>query len=120
MPIFKNVLTFQKHFVARDSDILIASVPKAGSTWLKALLFSIVSRTNQATSQSPLLNHHPQEVVCSLESGVYSEAFGYPCPQHLDELVSPRLFSTHVPYTSLPESIKTSRCRILYICRESF
>ncbi|KAL2927852.1 Cytosolic sulfotransferase 3, partial [Bienertia sinuspersici] len=41
-------------------------------------------------------------------------------PHHLDELVSPRLLSTHVPYTSLPESFKTSKCRILYICRNPF
>ncbi|KAL2893524.1 Cytosolic sulfotransferase 5, partial [Bienertia sinuspersici] len=35
----------------------------------------------------------------------------------LSQLPSPRLFHTHLPYTSVPESIKTSGCRILYITR---
>ncbi|KAI7985008.1 Cytosolic sulfotransferase 17 [Camellia lanceoleosa] len=30
---------------------------------------------------------------------------------------SPRLFATHIPYTSLPESVLTSGCRIVYVCR---
>ncbi|KAL2921958.1 Cytosolic sulfotransferase 15 [Bienertia sinuspersici] len=120
MPIFRNVVSFQKHFVAKETDIYIASIPKTGSTWLKSLLYSIVNRSNQAISESPLLTHHPQQLVYSLETDIYSEAFDYPRPHHLDELVSPRLLSTHVPYTSLPESIKTSDCRILYICRNPF
>ncbi|KAK8267599.1 hypothetical protein V6Z11_D11G009200 [Gossypium hirsutum] len=32
---------------------------------------------------------------------------------------SPRLFRTHIPYTSLSESVKTSACKIVYITRES-
>ncbi|XP_021742748.1 flavonol sulfotransferase-like [Chenopodium quinoa] len=114
---FRNVLTFQKHFVARDSDIFITSLPKTGSTWLKSLLFMIVNRANYPIDQSPLLTHHPQELVYSLETDVYNKAFDYPQPHHLSELPSPRLLSTHVPYTSLPESIRNSGCRILYICR---
>ncbi|KMT20768.1 hypothetical protein BVRB_1g007350 isoform B [Beta vulgaris subsp. vulgaris] len=115
--LFRNVLTFQKHFVAQDTDIIITSIPKTGSTWLKSLLFATVNRANHTTEQSLLLKHHPQELVYALESDVYSQAFEYPRPQHLKELQPPRLLSTHLPYTSLPDSIKTSKCKILYICR---
>ncbi|KAL2926354.1 Cytosolic sulfotransferase 12 [Bienertia sinuspersici] len=94
--------------VAKDTDIYIASIPKTGSTWLKSLLYSIVNRSNQTISESPLLTHHPHQLVYSLETDVYSVAFDYSRPHHLDELVSPRLLSTHVPYMSLPESFKTS------------
>ncbi|XP_057520262.1 cytosolic sulfotransferase 5-like [Amaranthus tricolor] len=112
----KNVIAFQTQFHARDSDIFIASIPKTGSTWLKSLLFSIVNRTTKHT-QNPLLVNHPQELVYSLETDVYGNAFAYPRPHHLDELPSPRLLSTHLPYASLPESIKVSNCRVLYIAR---
>ncbi|XP_021855374.2 cytosolic sulfotransferase 5-like [Spinacia oleracea] len=117
--LFRNVLTLQKHFVARDDDIFITGFPKTGTTWLKSLLFAVVNRQNHPIINqiSPLLTHHPQELVCNLESDVYDEAFEYPRPHHLNKVPSPRLFSTHIPYTSLPNSIKTSRCRILYICR---
>lgn len=30
---------------------------------------------------------------------------------------SPRLFHTHLPYSALPESIKSSKCKIVYITR---
>ncbi|KAL2892686.1 Cytosolic sulfotransferase 8 [Bienertia sinuspersici] len=115
--IFRNVLSIQKNFVAKDTDIFITGLPKTGTTWLKSLLYAIVNRTNHPINQSPLLSHHPQELVYNLESDVYNEAFDYPRPNNLNELPSPRLLSTHISYMSIPESIKTSGCRILYICR---
>ncbi|KAL2898234.1 Cytosolic sulfotransferase 13 [Bienertia sinuspersici] len=39
---------------------------------------------------------------------------------NLSEIHSPRLFATHIPYQSLLDSIKTSECRIIYICRNPF
>ncbi|KAL2892682.1 Cytosolic sulfotransferase 13 [Bienertia sinuspersici] len=71
----KNVLVFQRHFHAQDTDIIIASLPKT-------------------------------------ENGIYGEAFTYPRAHHIDELPFPRLLHTHLPYASLPGSIKISKCRI--------
>lgn len=113
----KSTLAFQRHFRARDSDFIIASHPKTGTTWLKSLLFAVVNRVHHPANQSPLLAHHPHELVYRLEYDIYGDAFTFPRPHHLNELPSPRLFSTHLPYHSLPESIKTSRCKILYIGR---
>jgi len=35
------ISTFQNHFQAKDNDIVVASVPKSCTTWLKALTFAI-------------------------------------------------------------------------------
>ncbi|XP_010673229.1 cytosolic sulfotransferase 5 [Beta vulgaris subsp. vulgaris] len=115
----QNILAFQSHYCARKSDLFVASFPKTGTTWLKSLLFAIVNRVHYSTNhdQNPILANHPHELVYSLETDVYSNAFVYPRPHHLDELSSPRLLSTHLPYSSLPESIKTSGCKIVYITR---
>ncbi|XP_074296895.1 flavonol sulfotransferase-like [Silene latifolia] len=112
-----RILLFQRDFNARDTDLIITGLPKTGTTWLKSLLFTIVNRAIYPINQNPLLKNHPQELVYNLENDIYGEAFAYPRPQHLDELPSPRLLSTHLPYASLPESIRTSNCRLLYICR---
>ncbi|KAK8548278.1 hypothetical protein V6N12_061195 [Hibiscus sabdariffa] len=41
-----------------------------------------------------------------------------PCPDLETICVyKPRLFATHVPYDSLPASMKVSHCKIVYICR---
>ncbi|KAL5544280.1 hypothetical protein UlMin_008064 [Ulmus minor] len=109
-----NVISFQTHFKALDQDIIIASKPKSGTTWLKALLFSIMNRSLYTCSNTPLLTSNPHQLVPFLEFTLYNKK------KHVDlsGIPSPRLFSTHIPYPSLPESIKhLSKCRIVYICR---
>ncbi|KMT07675.1 hypothetical protein BVRB_6g147980 [Beta vulgaris subsp. vulgaris] len=115
--MFKNTLMFQRHFQARDNDLIVASFPKTGTTWLISILYSVVNRFKHPIKQSPLLINHPHELVCSLEYDIYGHAFDNPRPHHLNELPSPRLFHTHLSYMTLPESIKISGCRILYITR---
>ncbi|GAY59827.1 hypothetical protein CUMW_197440 [Citrus unshiu] len=38
-------------------------------------------------------------------------------PYDLSGMPSPRLFHIHLPYNALPESIKNSECKIVYITR---
>ncbi|KAL2898233.1 Cytosolic sulfotransferase 13 [Bienertia sinuspersici] len=107
---FQGIISFQSHFEAHDTDILLASLPKTGTTWLKSLLYAIVNRENISKnhSQHPLHTKNPHELVPQL---------GLNQPETIAQVPSPRLFATHVPYSSLPESIKTSNCRIVYVCR---
>ncbi|XP_028789030.1 cytosolic sulfotransferase 15-like [Neltuma alba] len=109
---------FHKQFQAKDSDIIIASTPKSGTTWLKALVFAIVNRNCFSPSQNnhPLLISNPHELVPFFEF--------YVCENNqipdLSDLPEPRLFGTHVPFHSLPDSITKSKCKIIYICRNPF
>ncbi|XP_074271911.1 cytosolic sulfotransferase 5-like [Silene latifolia] len=116
----RSILMFQRHFVPRDTDLIIASSPKTGTTWLKSLLYAIVTRDEYPIKQTPLLNYHPHELVYRLENDIYGNAFEFPRPNHLNDLPSPRLFHTHLPFTGLPESIIESKCRIVYISRNPF
>jgi len=50
------ISTFQNHFQAKENYIVVASVPKSGTTWLKALPFTIVKR-----QYFPCLEPLPQE-----------------------------------------------------------
>ncbi|KAJ7951005.1 Sulfotransferase [Quillaja saponaria] len=111
--LLPNVISFQKHFQALDQDIILASQPKSGTTWLKALIFSVVNRTRFTVSNTPLLTSNPHELIPFFEAQLYAED---EIPD-FSTMPSPRLFSTHIPYASLPESIKHSECRIVYICR---
>ncbi|KNA25660.1 hypothetical protein SOVF_004510 [Spinacia oleracea] len=118
--ISENVDTFQTHFQANDTDIILASLPKTGTTWLKSLLFTIFNRKFYSdVSKHPLLTTTPHELVLQLEFDVYKNSLGCNPPNHT-EIPSPRLFATHIPYLPLPESIKTSKCKIVYVCRNPF
>ncbi|KAK7314095.1 hypothetical protein VNO77_39305 [Canavalia gladiata] len=47
---------FLNQFQAKDSDVIVASVQKSGTTWLKALTFAIVNRQRFSSFENhPLL-----------------------------------------------------------------
>ncbi|KAF7846690.1 hypothetical protein BT93_L3910 [Corymbia citriodora subsp. variegata] len=85
--------------------------PKTGTTWLKALVFSIVNRHRFNPSNTPLLASNPHELVPFLEFTLYANN----AKPNLDDFPKPRIFSTHLPYSCLPESMKRSNCQVIYI-----
>ncbi|XP_042493704.1 cytosolic sulfotransferase 5-like [Macadamia integrifolia] len=110
-----GVLAVQDHFKARSSDIIIATTPKSGTTWIKALLFAAVNRGMYPPTYNhhPLLSENPQLLVPFLEITVYN---GEIIPD-LEILPSPRLFGTHISFTSLPQRMIDSGSRIVYLYR---
>ncbi|KAF5187074.1 Sulfotransferase [Thalictrum thalictroides] len=110
-PVIEGALAAQSHFEARDDDIIIASSMKVGTTWLKSLIPSIMNCTQGNDHDDPLIAKNPHNVVHTLELQVY------PKKQDISTLPSPRILHTHLPYNSLPDSIKNSNCKIVYIAR---
>ncbi|PIA59983.1 hypothetical protein AQUCO_00400694v1 [Aquilegia coerulea] len=110
----EGILAAQQHFQAQDTDIILVTTPKSGTTWLKSLVFSITNRKQYTVSDQihPLLTTNPHGIVPFIEQIYYDNT--NPDVSHIP---SPRLFATHVSYTMLPESIKTTKCRIIYLCR---
>ncbi|KAG8381918.1 hypothetical protein BUALT_Bualt05G0022700 [Buddleja alternifolia] len=110
---FKPVLSVQKYFKAKDSDIILCTLPKSGTTWLKALTFCIVNRHIYTIDQSPLLTSNPHTVVPFLEINLYWEQEN----PNLEHIRTPRIFGTHLPFSFLLQSIHESECKAIYICR---
>ncbi|KNA03282.1 hypothetical protein SOVF_210680 [Spinacia oleracea] len=119
----EGVITCQRHFQARDTDIILTTSPKCGTTWLKALAYVVVNRkTNTPTigatgnnkQNHPLVTNNPHELVPFLELKVYVD---HQVPD-LTQMPSPRLFSTHLPVDSLPLSIKETGCKVVYLGRD--
>ncbi|XP_021752878.1 cytosolic sulfotransferase 15-like [Chenopodium quinoa] len=104
------IISAQTHFEAHDSDVIIATIPKSGTTWLKALVFAIVNRRRFDVNSidHPLLRSNPHDLVPFLEYKVYADNQ----VPNLSNLDSPRLFASHVPYTS--------NCKVVCICRNPF
>ncbi|KQJ93531.1 hypothetical protein BRADI_3g05191v3 [Brachypodium distachyon] len=96
---------------ARPGDVVLASPPKCGTTWLKALAFATMARAAHppGAADHPLLRHSPHECVPFME-GFFGAGWG----NKLDALPSPRLVSTHMPYSVLPDCIKRNLgCKIV-------
>ncbi|KAK6129764.1 hypothetical protein DH2020_036471 [Rehmannia glutinosa] len=84
-----------------------------GTTWSKALNYSIVNRNVYAIDQSPLLTCNPHALLPPLEHDLY---YLQDNPD-LGNIPSPRIFSSHIPFNVLPASIRESKCKIIYLCR---
>ncbi|KAK6146153.1 hypothetical protein DH2020_020022 [Rehmannia glutinosa] len=112
--VFKALQSFQKNFKANDTDIVLASLPKSGTTWLKALLYSIVNRDRFPIDQTPLLTNNPHKLISSFECHYF---FNQDNPDDLGNIAQPRLFSTHLPHQVLASSLIKSKCKIVYVSR---
>ncbi|KAK2977534.1 hypothetical protein RJ640_018176 [Escallonia rubra] len=110
----RGVLALHQHFQAQDSDILLVTTPKSGTTWLKSIMFALMNRSRYPKSeQHPLLKTNPHVLVPFLEIKLYANK---ELPD-LASFVSPRLFCTHLSCTTLPNSARDSACKIVYLCR---
>ncbi|KAI3946300.1 hypothetical protein MKW98_010424 [Papaver atlanticum] len=114
---------------ASHTDLIIATLPKSGTIWLKALAFAIINRSHYPSSSSssenyhqhPLLTISPRDLVPFVDfKQLYPDNRLLDFTKNSTNHDSPcRLIATHVPYPSLPESIKitATNCKIVYLCR---
>ncbi|KAK6134771.1 hypothetical protein DH2020_031505 [Rehmannia glutinosa] len=103
-----------KQFKPLSSDIILASFPKTGTTWLKSLLFSIVHRS----SKDRLAIENPHDLVPFLEMQVYAKPNQPLITTHFStNNQSCRIFSTHIPYQLLAKTLDSSECRVVYVTR---
>ncbi|KAM3203476.1 hypothetical protein P3L10_031102 [Capsicum annuum] len=112
---FQGVIVCQQQFQAQDSNIFLVTNPKSGTTWLKSLLFTLVNRKKHSIFEQkhPLLVKNPHDLTPSLEFRLYNDGR----VPNFSSLASPRLFSTHLPFASLPKSVQSSRSKLVYLCR---
>lgn len=101
-------------FKPRQHDVILASFPKTGTTWMKSLLYSIVNRS----SLGSLVQEHPHDLVPFLELQVYKEKESSKWLENTQfGSSSRRIFGTHIPYQMLGTTLESSGCRVVYVTR---
>nr|TKW01514.1 hypothetical protein SEVIR_8G186200v2 [Setaria viridis] len=110
----ERIMLLEATFKARHDDIILATNPKCGTTWLKALSFAITNRSHYDSGNHPLLTRHPQEVIPTIDVEIPLNGD----LNFIEKLPPPRILATHLPLSLLPESIRIQGCRIVYICRD--
>ncbi|KAL6855861.1 hypothetical protein ACP4OV_018663 [Aristida adscensionis] len=110
-----GTVVFQRRFTPRPDDVVLASYPKCGTTWLKALAFAVMARGAHVPSapDHPLRRLNPHDCIPFID-----EIFAAGEEAKLERLPSPRLMNTHLPHTLLPETVTTGGCRVVYVCRD--
>ncbi|XP_041800903.1 cytosolic sulfotransferase 3-like [Chelmon rostratus] len=107
---WENVQNFQ----ARPDDILIATYPKAGTTWVSYILDLLYFGQTAPERQTsiPIYERVPfLEIVKSAEETGVELANNLP--------TSPRLIKTHFPVQFVPKSFWEQNCRMIYVARNA-
>lgn len=101
-------------FNARPEDILIATYPKAGTTWVSFIIDLLYfDQTYPDRSVSvPLTQRVP-----FLDIAVPSQPSGKELADQLT--TTPRLIKTHLPVQFIPKSFWENNCRIVYVARNA-
>jgi len=120
-PMLPGIRATALRFEPRPSDVFLASFPKSGTTWLKALAFATMNRVAHPprSPDHPLRHRNPHECVDFMEMAFAGCADGDD-DDVFAELPSPRVLATHLPYPLLPTRIAAegSPGKIVYVCRD--
>jgi len=123
-PWVPGIIAIQRggFFTPRHGDVVLASPPKCGTTWPKALAFATMARgvhpppaAGHPDPEHPLLRLNPHDCVPFMEK-LFATRWG---SKAMEALPSPRLMATHMHHSVLPASIvsENPHCKIVYICR---
>ncbi|XP_044067867.1 cytosolic sulfotransferase 2-like isoform X2 [Siniperca chuatsi] len=103
-----------QNFKARPDDILIATYPKAGTTWVSYILDLLYFGQTSPERQVSIPLH---ERVPFLEISIPSLPTGKDLADQLPTI--PRLIKTHLPVQFIPRSFWEQNSRIVYAARNA-
>ncbi|XP_064425657.1 sulfotransferase 1B1-like isoform X2 [Latimeria chalumnae] len=102
-----------KVFQARPDDLLLATFPKAGTTWVTEIV--------------DMINHRGDVEKCKrapthIRTPFLEFAAPKPLPagtEQLSQMDSPRVIKTHLPFQLVPKSFWEQDCKVIYMARNA-
>ncbi|XP_026208042.1 sulfotransferase family 2, cytosolic sulfotransferase 2 [Anabas testudineus] len=99
-------LRYYEEFAFRPDDIIVATYPKSGTTWMQEIVPLVVSGGDPASVETlPNWDRVPwleEQRACIL---------------NLEQRPSPRMFSTHFHYNMMPASFFEVKPKVIYVMR---
>ena len=126
-----NYLKFEdevKKFEMRDSDIIVASYPKAGTTWTQEMVWLIGNDLDFKAAEEHLDKRFPHFELCTIvDFQKMKDTLGATRPEFVGNSLNyirnqdgVRYIKTHLPYDLLPNQVLTGTKlpRIIYVMRD--
>uniref|UniRef100_A0A0P4WJ54 Sulfotransferase domain-containing protein n=1 Tax=Scylla olivacea TaxID=85551 RepID=A0A0P4WJ54_SCYOL len=100
--VFKELHDFQ----FKEEDVLVASYPKAGTTWVQEIVYMLAHGCQKTNESSEIL-----------ETRFPYLEYPYPGIKSLVLKKEKRFIKTHLPISLLPTSFENSGAKLIYIAR---
>ncbi|CAL4160489.1 unnamed protein product, partial [Meganyctiphanes norvegica] len=104
--ILSGVFKELPQFEFRPDDILVASYPKTGTTWVQEIVYMLTHNCNVTEDDSE-----------TLETRFPYLEYPYPGIKHITAKTGPRFIKTHLPLSLLPDSFASSGSKCVYVTR---
>ncbi|NWZ34667.1 ST2B1 Sulfotransferase, partial [Brachypodius atriceps] len=98
-------LGFAAAFTFRPTDVLIATYPKSGTTWMQEILTLLYS----------LGDARPAKTIPNWERAPWLEQIY--CRGALRDTETPRLLTTHLPARIMAPALQRSKAKVIYVAR---
>ncbi|XP_061765446.1 sulfotransferase 1C1-like [Nerophis ophidion] len=100
-------------FCPDSSDLLIATYPKAGTTWTQEIVDLLLHNGDaELCKRAPIAVRSPFLEICSpppIPSGL----------ELLNKMDPPRIIKTHLPFQLVPIGFWENKCKVIYVARNA-
>ncbi|ROL41183.1 Sulfotransferase family cytosolic 2B member 1 [Anabarilius grahami] len=101
----QDSLNYATNFKFQDTDTVIVTYPKSGTTWMQEILSLVLSKGDPTIAQT-----QPNWARAPWLEQYYS-------PDVLNASKGPRIITTHLPYRLLAPALKQSKAKVIYVAR---
>ncbi|XP_071772801.1 sulfotransferase family 1, cytosolic sulfotransferase 5 [Centroberyx gerrardi] len=114
IPLLESIVTHWKRvetFRAFPEDLLIATYPKAGTTWIQEIVDLILNRGDAGRARRAPTHVRMPFLEMTTPNPTLSGI------THLEQMEPPRVIKTHLPIQLIPNTFWEARCKVIYVAR---